>query len=203
MRLRVSLRVRSPEETSEIASALMPGLGIARVTEITHLDRLSLPVFISHRPGGKTLRVHAGKGLAAADALAGAVMEAVEYAASERHSSAGADASLPLRELAAALPPPLSLIDFAPRLGVAIDWASPTPAVHCEEIFSGTSVLLPAELVLVPFEHRRAAPMFGWSSNGLASGNTLDEATLHALFEVLERDALAMNIAEKQGVSSL
>jgi len=97
--------------------------------------------------------------------------------------------------LAAALPRPLTLTDFAPRLGVAIDWASSIPAVRCEEIITGTNALLPAELVLVPFEHPDAAPVFGWSSNGLASGNTLNEATLHALFEVLERDALAMNVA--------
>jgi ribosomal protein S12 methylthiotransferase accessory factor len=174
----------------------MPALGISRVTEITHLDHLLLPVFLSHRPGGKTLRVHAGKGLSTADARAGALMEAVEYAISERHASAGADLSLPLRDLTAALPPPLALVDFAPRLGVAIDWAAPTRAVHCEEITSGTSAVLPAELVLMPFEHRGAPPLFGWSTNGLASGNTLNEATLHALFEVLERDALAMNIAE-------
>lgn len=170
-------------------------MGIARVAELTHLDRLSLPVFISHRPGGKALRIHAGKGPSTADARVGALMEAVEYAVAERHSRAGADLSLPLRELAAALPRPLVLTDFAPRLGVGIDWGAATPLVHCEEITSGANAFLPAELVLVPFEYRGAAPIFGWSSNGLASGNTLNEATLHALLEVLERDALAMNIA--------
>jgi len=49
-------------------------------------------------------------------------------------------------------------------------------------------------LVLVPYSLDGAA-LFGWSTNGLASGNTLEEATLHALLEILERDSLAMNIA--------
>ena len=35
--------------------------------------------------------------------------------------------------------------------------------------------------------------LFGSTTNGLASGNSLVEATLHGLLEVLERDALSMN----------
>jgi ribosomal protein S12 methylthiotransferase accessory factor len=56
-------------------------------------------------------------------------------------------------------------------------------------------VWVPAELVLLPFSEPGAAPRFGWTTNGLASGNSLEEATLHAIFEVLERDAVAMNHA--------
>ena len=55
--------------------------------------------------------------------------------------------------------------------------------------------LLPGELDLVPYPPDGEAFLFGWTTNGLASGNSLDEATLHASFEVLERDAIAMNKA--------
>ena len=72
------------------------------------------------------------------------------------------------------------------------------PGAYCEELVSGQPVLLPAELVLVPFGGDDPAPMFGWSTNGLASGNSLEEATLHALLEVLERDTVAMNIARDE-----
>ena len=46
----------------------MAALGISRVTDITRLDRLGLPVFASIRPRGLSLRVHAGKGFTAVDA---------------------------------------------------------------------------------------------------------------------------------------
>ena len=198
MRLGTSLRERTPEETARIATELMPVLGISRVVDVTQHDRICLPVALSYRPRGETLRVHAGKGLSSADASASALMEAIEFAVCERHASAGGDATLPLRDLVAALPGRLRLIDFAPRLGVAADVDTPIPAVQCEELVRAGSALLPAELVFMPFDHGAAAPLFGWSSNGLASGNTLEEATLHALLEVMERDALAMNLARNR-----
>jgi ribosomal protein S12 methylthiotransferase accessory factor len=198
IRAGTSLRSRPPEETIDVARGLMPQLGITRLIDATERDCLTLPVFLTHRPGGRTSRIHAGKGLAAADACAGALMEAVEYSVAELHSSAGADVSLPLGDLSAALPAGLRLADFSPRLGVAADLRAQTPAVFCEELVSSQRVLLPAELVLVPFEPASSVPMFGWSTNGLASGNSLEEATLHALLEVLERDALAMNLARDE-----
>jgi ribosomal protein S12 methylthiotransferase accessory factor len=41
----------------------MPALGISRVTDITAMDRLGLPVFASIRPRGLALCVNAGKGM--------------------------------------------------------------------------------------------------------------------------------------------
>jgi ribosomal protein S12 methylthiotransferase accessory factor len=195
MQLGTSLRERSPEETVKIAREWMSVFGISRVIDVTQRDRISLPVFVSCRPRGKTLRVHAGKGLSPADALAGALMEAIEYAVSERHAEADADATWPLRDLVAALPSRLGLDDFAPRLGAVADGNALTPSVLCEELVRGGSALLPAELVSMPFDYGDAIPLFGWSTNGLASGNSLEEATLHAMLEILERDALAMNLA--------
>jgi len=43
-RLSSSLRLESPEATCERAARLMPRFGISRVTDITRLDKLGLPV---------------------------------------------------------------------------------------------------------------------------------------------------------------
>ena len=176
----------------------MPALGISNLRDATGLDGLGLPVALSSRRSGKTSRQHSGKGLTLADASAGALMEAVEYAVAEHVSARGPNVWLPLNELAEALPTGLRLADFAPRLGVAPPQLQRTPAMYCEEIIARKKALLPAELVLVPCPVDGGVSMFGWSTNGLASGNTLEEATLHALLEILERDSIAMTLAHDE-----
>ena len=147
----------------------MPALGISRLTDITRLDRLGLPVCASVRPRGQTLRVHAGKGLTLVEARVGALMEAIEFAVAEQASAAGSDASLTVAELAAQFGRGLRWIDFAPLLGVAIEPGRRVAAVRCEDLQRGTPVLVPAELVFVPAPVEDGPALFGWSTNGLAA----------------------------------
>jgi ribosomal protein S12 methylthiotransferase accessory factor len=216
---RSSLRTRAPQDTLARAQAWMPPLGISRVTDITRMDRLGLPVCASVRPRGRTLRVHAGKGVHPIDARVGALMEAVEYAVAEPQRTPWIRERLPLRDLLAACPGMPRAFDLAPRLDAmhdlrgailtlppggpeviaahldrAIDLDRLVDAVRCESVADGRAVLLPAELVFVPFDPDDGPSLFGWSTNGLASGNSVAEATLHGLLEVLERDAVAMNV---------
>lgn len=171
----------------------MPVLGISRVTDLTRMDRLGLPVFASVRPRGLTLRVHAGKGVDAVEARVGALMEAIEYAAAEPAASRWEAAPMCVAELSAQLGDGLRLADFAPLRGARIDARAAIPTVACEDLVSSRCVRVPAELVFVPYAPAGMTHLFGTTSNGLASGNTLAEATLHGLLEVLERDALSMN----------
>ena len=53
-RLNSSYRSKRPARTLAIAEALMPKLGITRVTDVTRMDRLGLPVCISVRPRSAT-----------------------------------------------------------------------------------------------------------------------------------------------------
>ena len=64
------------------ARSLARGLGISRVTDITRLDCVGVPVFASIRPDAQpgSLCVNAGKGITVGEARAGAYMEAIEYA---------------------------------------------------------------------------------------------------------------------------
>jgi ribosomal protein S12 methylthiotransferase accessory factor len=195
MRLGTSIRSRSTASTLTRLRRLLPSFGISRVTDITRLDHLGLPVFTSVRPRGVTLRVHAGKGLLRDEARLGAIMEALELEASERDSALGPEGEMTLAKWLSSLPHGLGMNEFAPRLGAPRTPDIHVPVVRCVEVSSRRRVWIPAELVFIAGNEAKAASLFGASSNGLASGNTLSEATLHALLEVLERDALALNRA--------
>ena len=159
------------------------------------MDRLGLPVYASIRPRGRALRVHAGKGLHPLEAKVGALMEAVEFSAAEPQNNAWTSRRLTLREFVEQFGGRLGLSDFAPIHDARVEPVYVLSAVECEEVRGHGRVFLPGELIFVPYPPDGEAFLFGWTTNGLASGNSLDEATLHALLEVLERDAIAMNKA--------
>lgn len=200
-RLGSSWRTRPAADTLQAALPLMQPLGISRLSEITRMDRLGLPVFASVRPRGRALRVHAGKGIDALDARVGALMEAVEYAVAEPERTPWTAVPMAIGRFLAQFGGRLDLLDFAPLLGRPITHDDVLLTVACEDLVRGSSVHLPAELVFLPFERSGEPPFFGWTSNGLASGNTPAEATLHALLEVVERDALTMQRALDQSLA--
>jgi ribosomal protein S12 methylthiotransferase accessory factor len=188
-------RERPAAQTLRLAQAQMLRLGISRVTDITRMDRLGLPVFASVRPRSLLLRVNAGKGLSALEARVGALMEAVEHAVAEPQRSAWTPVPMRLTDIASGFSGRFELQDLAPRHGVSATGSPFVSALHCEDLLGGDRLPLPAALVFVPYGGDIAAQLFGWSATGLASGNSPEEATLHALLEILERDAVAMNQA--------
>lgn len=188
-----SLRSRPPAETLALATRLMRSLGISRVTDITRMDRLGVPVCASIRPRGLALCVNAGKGMNPLDARVGALMEAIEFAVAEPARSDWRSRWCRLADLEASWEGELDLARLAPRIGLDPPPDHPVEAIRCEDLTGGSDVWLPAELIFMPYGDDPSRLVFGWSSNGLASGNSIEEATLHALLEVLERDALAMN----------
>lgn len=191
LRLGSSLRTRTPAETFEAIRPHLTSVGISRVTDTTRMDRLGLPVCASIRPRGKTLRVHAGKGTELIDAKVGAAMEAIEYAVAEPDATEWSPVCINVGELLKALP--IQFIDFAPRLGVDVSHSDAIHTVLCEELSSGGTSLIPAQLVFMPYLPAGCKNFFGGTTNGLASGNSEAEATVHAIFEVLERDVISMN----------
>ena len=200
LRLQSSYRTATAAETLARATALMPRLGISRNTCITRLDRLGLPVYASVRPRSRSLGVHAGKGVEPLEARVGALMEAIEFAVAEVGASATAESLGTVRDVATRLAPFARFVDLVPRIGVEIDVDEPVSAVPCEVLGRDETVPVPAELVFFPYEPRSGRTLFGADTNGLASGNSIDEATLHGLFEVMERDALSMNLADDRSI---
>lgn len=187
-----SLRCRSLEETLAYARRYAEQLGISRVTDVTRLDRVGLPVYSSIRPGALagSLCVNSGKGLRPQEAEAGAYMEAIEFAMAEPNR-AGLDIyrATP-RDLLDGPRRPEAPLDFCPIMGLEIPLDAPMTAVPADDLLHGRRLLVPAELVFLPYPAPHGA-YFGSHTNGLCSGNSRAEAQIHGLLEVLERDIMS------------
>ncbi|MBX6323603.1 MAG: YcaO-like family protein [Rhodospirillaceae bacterium] len=185
-------RAVTPAETLARLQPLRAAFGITRVANLTGLDRTGLPVVMVCRPNARSSAVFHGKGLDLAAAKASGLMEAIETWHAEQ-------VELPLR-LA-------SLAELARGGGEAcdVDGLPRVPGsrfhpdlrllwVEGRDLVSGAPVWLPFETVHADATLLEApgAGCFASDTNGLASGNTLAEATSHALCEVIERDATSL-----------
>lgn len=194
-RMTSSLRVTPLAETLSEAKKTAATLGITRVTDTTWLDHIGIPVFASIRPdaGFGSLCVNAGKGVRSDEAKVGAYMEAIEFAVAERSA-----ADIPIfmstpRQVAAQRNIYFDFVDLCPLLGASVIPDGPLACVEAEDIISAQKILLPAELVFFPFSQNPGQRIFGSNTNGLCSGNSVEEATLHGICEVIERDVEAFN----------
>ena len=179
-------RVVDPATTLARVLPLAPRMGITRVAVLTGLDVLGIPVVAATRPNSRSIAVHQGKGVTLDAAKASAVMEAVETFHAETMS-------LPLRlaahhELAAADSAALPRAAGRTLGDARILW------VEAHELMGGGTLFVPHELVTADYTHPAPAGsgFFQATTNGLASGNHWLEAVLHGLYEVVERDAIAL-----------
>ncbi|WP_435058541.1 YcaO-like family protein [Streptomyces sp. bgisy060] len=182
-----TVRARTPQETWEAVASRLPEFGITRVADLTGLDVIGLPVWTAIRPASLTLSTSQGKGATALLARLSAVMEAIELWHVEQ--------PLPI----AAVGPAFEVAPDCPVAALPTTFPHPEDALSrmvCEwtagiGLVTGAKALLPVDLV----RRRSQRPVWTpdvWraTSTGLACGNTRDEALLHALFEVVERDVL-------------
>jgi len=164
---------------------MLATFGITRVADVTRLDEIGLPTHVAYRPCSKTLCVSVGTGLGDEQSWVSAVMESIETWHGEndrlpiaaRGPARALDIGYDVRDLNLAERSPLTD-------GTVLDWVAGTGLV------TGREFLVPADVVRLDFTARFAWEhvLFQCSSNGLATGNTPVEATLHALLEVIERD---------------
>jgi ribosomal protein S12 methylthiotransferase accessory factor len=202
-RLSSSLRTERLEVTLSRARAVARQLGISRVTEITRLDCVGVPVFASIRPNAQpgSLCVNAGKGISPAEAKVGAYMEAVEYAFAEYRRSSLKVSLATARDIYEGRTRRDAILDFCPVMGVTIELDGPIACVEAVDIRTNEKFLVPAELVFLPFpEEAGGNSYFGSNSNGLCSGNSVLEATVHGLAEVIERDICSFQSIKDQSV---
>jgi YcaO-like protein with predicted kinase domain len=184
-------RVVDPTTTVARVTPLFPVFGITRVADVTGLDRIGIPVVMVVRPNARSLSVAQGKGVDIAAARASGIMESVESWHAER-------IQLPLRigcvaDLRWSLP--LAPVDRLPRCReVPFSPDAQLLWIEGRELTSGQPCFLPYELVHTNYTLPRptGAGMFLATSNGLASGNVLEEAHAHALSEVIERDSTTL-----------
>ena len=164
------------------------------MTDITRLDVVGVPVFVSIRPDAQpgSLCVNAGKGLSPEEARVGAYMESIEYAFAEYPRSSLNVLRRPARDVYDGSTRPEAILDFCPMMNVSIDLDAPISCVEAQDVVTGEWCLVPAELVFFPFpDEAGSEEYFGSNTNGLCSGNSVLEATVHGLAEVIERDVLS------------
>jgi len=165
----------------------LPRYGITRLARQTGLDTIGIPCFAAIRPNSRTLAVNMGKGADDDAAMASAIMEAVEYAIAEapevpfiRATAVGLrDAGNTVFDIAPWLPPKGPLAE-----DLELAW------IKGADLFSGAPVYAPRDALIIGGAETMST--ISQSTNGLASGNTPDEATFHALCELVERDAATL-----------
>ena len=161
--------------------------GVTRIANVTGLDYVGIPVVTSVRPNSRNLSVHQGKGSTADAAKASAIMEALEWHSGEQpFSNIVWSAAASFAENYFVLP--CNLIRRGFERDAVIPW------VEGYDLVNGHASFVPEELVTTDFTlpYRNGFGWFQMSSNGLAAGNSMSEARLHAICELIERDAFAL-----------
>ncbi len=188
-RLPGTIRAVNVDVTLEKLSKKLPEIGITRVANITGLDYLGIAVTTCIRPLAKHLSVSQGKGLTPQLAEISAIMEAVETFHMENSAPPefyGAYSGLSLKY------PVLNPYLFnqghfnVQRLGhLELGWVSAVNLINNELCY--------VPHILTCLDSTQSRPeysFFSVSTNGLAAGNSKAEAICHALYELIERDAL-------------
>jgi ribosomal protein S12 methylthiotransferase accessory factor len=166
----------------------VPAAGITRVADITSLDRIGIPVFSCIRPTAEdgAITVYNGKGATVEESRISAIMEGIERYSAEAHD----------REIRTALfqelegrEPVVNPVDLILPEGAMTDrfmsW------YQGYDIVNNETVWVPAFAIFHPVPPRHRG-VFRTNTNGLASGNTIEEAVFHALSEIIERDAWSL-----------
>ena len=185
-------RVIAPKKTIEINEDKLKTAGITRVADITDLDRIGMPVFTAIRPTAEdgAISIYGGKGITKDHAKASAMMEGFERYSAEKQDSDEtiiatadeiAEKGNPVELKSLNLPQQYEKEDVN---ALQLEWS----LTH--DLISGKDYYVPSNAVFHPYTPEcNIRSLFKSNTNGLASGNILEEAILHGIFEVIERDA--------------
>lgn len=184
-------RRRIPEETLRQVQPLLKSMGISRVANVTGLDRVGIPVYNAFRPKSRSISVSQGKGSEPLAAKVSAIMESVETFHAERldHSVQFASIEQLQKQYTLAFTNQMARIGHQTlATDECIHW------IQGSNLLDGSVCLVPLEAVSTDYRIPLAqgSGFFAANTNGLASGNSLNEAICHAIYEVIERDAEAL-----------
>lgn len=169
-------------------------IGITRIADITYMDKLYIPNYSSVLPGTEDyIWVYSGKGPTKQHAKASAIMESIERFSSLHSSYTKKFVHGTYNELkkSYSILHPYEVIEplsFDFQDDMFMDY------VNGFDIINNEHILVPAGLALFRYNpHSPSINPFAFHhTNGLASGNVLEEAVCHALAEVIERDAISL-----------
>lgn len=190
-------RAIPPERTIANVEGKLRRAGVTRIAEITHLDRLGIPVYSAIRPGAAegAVSIYAGKGATKSQAKASAMMEAFErYSAEINVEDAQMFETGLYGEMEGAINPETLILPQQSYKAdtTKLDWVKTVDVTDDEEY------LAPVNAIYHPYIPRGGAVLFKSNTNGLASGNRIEEAVYHGITEVVERDAWSIFEAKKK-----
>ncbi|SDN00667.1 ribosomal protein S12 methylthiotransferase accessory factor [Lentzea albidocapillata subsp. violacea] len=182
-------RTAAAQSTWDRIQPAIEFVGVTRIADLTWLDQIGIPCAQAIRPASRTLSVAQGKGLTPLAAALSAAMESIEVWHAENLGPP--DLVATVGEVRDSLGYPLEGLRLTRRnhlnSGTRLAWTA------AFGLLTGSRTLLPtASLRLDSTVETVWQPInFQVTSNGLASGMDVWDATLHGLYEVVERDALA------------
>lgn len=178
-------RRRALSDTLELARTAGRAAGITRVSDVTAFGVPGIPVFQATRPNSRSLAVSQGKGLTPTAAIVGALLEATELWSAE--NLVLPEALRPLAELGDSHVAVWS--GARDRLAIDLDPALPRAWLPGTNLSSGERCPMPGDLLSLDFTHGNLE--FVATSNGLACGNTRNEALASGIAELLEHHFVA------------
>ncbi len=185
-----TIRATSPEATlAKLEPLLLPVFGITRVANITGLDHINIPTYVAIRPNSKTLSTSQGKGISKPLAKISAIMESIESWHGENVRAPDLTGSYhALKDQYPLIKPDPFLIGVVGYPDVddrSMSW------IVAHDIIQDKPVYIPYNLICLDTTNLpKGHAVFAPTSNGLAAGNTVDEAICHGLYEVIERDCI-------------
>jgi len=188
-------RIYSVKDTLKRVEPIAKKIGVTRLANITDLDVLRIPNYSAVLPGTQDyIWVYSGKGPTKPEARASALMESVERYTSLPKRTKYVTASYQQmereygRKYLIHPDDTLEPLKYTYRDNYALDF------MEGMDLFTNEKVFVPAGIVQSRYEPMGATvnPFQFSHTNGLASGNVIEEAIAHALCEVIERDAVSL-----------
>jgi thioglycine synthase len=187
-------RITPAQETLKRISSISQKIGVTRLADITNMDILGIPNYSAVLPGTEDyIWVYSGKGPTKAHARASALMESIE-----RYSSLPSggpknfiQGSYDQLSKSFNVLHPEEIVEplrFLYNNEMSMDF------LRGFDLFTEEQILVPASVAL--FRYSPVPPFvdpFAFHhTNGLASGNVMEEAVCHSLCEVIERDSTSL-----------
>jgi len=193
-------RVYDEATTLENTKDKIKKIGVTRIADITNLDRLGIPIFSAIRPSAAqgAISIYSGKGSTEQRARISAIMESFERCLAEKpglneNIAEGISAPALVESYAKAIEnfnvlDPKTLLLPQPYIPQSLlEWVGAYDLINKEEVF------VSANAVYHPYDAPgQCQKLFLSNTNGLASGNVIEEAILHGMLEVIERDAISI-----------
>lgn len=191
-------RSLDPESTLKTIEPLTKIAGITRVADITDLDRIGVPVFSSIRPSAQNgaVSIYNGKGLTKTEAKVSAIMEGIERYSAELRGERAVRASVDQMLSSQNALDPMELI--LPVGSAYYLRSQPVAWTKGIDINTMDDIWVPTVAVYHPYTSNLDLSLFRTNTNGLASGNKPEEAILHGICELIERDAWSLCEASRR-----